>query len=239
MQRYDLILLDADRTLFDFDRAQAEALRYAVSETLHAQDVPYTEETLIQYRAISDKLWSLYEKGGITQKELQTKRFDELYSLFNITGDAEASNRRYLDILGEGAYLLDGAEELCKKLSRSCRLCIVTNGVSRSQHRRLEKSEIRPYISDIFVSEDLGCQKPQKQFFDIVFQSLKGFTKGRTIILGDSLASDILGGNNAAIDTCWFNPKGLAASSISFTYEIRELLDFYPIIFPCGTEDAS
>ena len=239
MQRYDFILLDADRTLFDFDRAQAEALRFAVSDTLSAQGVPYTEETLLQYRAISEKLWSLYEKGGITQKELQTKRFDELYSLLHASGDAEASNRRYLDVLGEGAYLLDGAGELCEKLSRSCRLCIVTNGISRAQHRRLEKSEINPFISDIFVSEDLGCQKPQKEFFDIVFQSLKGFAKDRAIILGDSLASDIQGGINAGIDTCWFNPNGQAALSDCFTYEIRNLNDFYPIVFPCGKEDIS
>ncbi len=232
MQRYDLILLDADRTLFDFDHAQSDALRFAVSDTLSSQGIPYSEEILTQYRTISDKLWSLYEKDGISQKELQTKRFDELYALLHVIGDADAANRHYLDVLGESAYLLDGAEDLCKKLSHSCRLSIITNGISRSQHRRLEKSELKPYISDIFVSEDLGCQKPQKEFFDRVFQTLKGYAKDRTIILGDSLASDIQGGNNAGIDTCWFNPKRQISDSVRFTYEIHKLQDFYSIVFP-------
>lgn len=227
--RYPFVLLDADRTLFDFDYAQAQALEHAVSEVVSSQGIPYTKDVLELYRKISSHVWDLYEKGEISQKELQTQRFETLFSTLGVQGDAFQANGRYLDQLGEEEKLLDGAEWLCKTLSPYCRLSIVTNGISRSQHRRLEKSALRPYISDLFISEDLGYQKPQKEYFDAVFARLEGFSRQQAIILGDSLASDIAGGIAAGIDTCWYHPSG-TSSIHPATYEIHSLYDFAKIV---------
>ncbi len=230
--RYRLVLLDADRTLFDFDLAQAHALEAAAAPVLERAGLPCTQEVLLRYRAVSEGLWGRYERGEVTQAFLQTERFRQLFAELGAPGDAAEANRRYLDRLGEEDALLDGAEELCRTLAPFCHLAIVTNGISRSQRRRLEKSALRPYIREIFISEDLGVQKPQKEFFDRVFAQLPSFSRAETVILGDSLSSDIAGGRAAGIDACWFCPAGGPQPDPAPAYTIRRLLDFIPIVLP-------
>ena len=126
---------------------------------------------------------------------------------------------------------MPGALETCKMLSEYCSLYIVTNGVSKTQHSRIRLSAIKDYFKDIFVSEDVGYQKPLKEFFDYVFEKINLIDKSRVLIVGDSLTSDIQGGNNAGIDTCWYNPKGIEnTKKVNCTYEINNLQDLLSII---------
>jgi HAD superfamily hydrolase (TIGR01549 family) len=134
--------------------------------------------------------------------------------------------------LSEGTFLLDGAKELCETLSRSCKLALVTNGVSKTQHKRFENSEVKEYFADIFVSEDTGFQKPQKEYFDYVLKHLNVTDNEKVLIVGDSLSSDIKGGNNAWIPSCWFNPHELLNGTDAVCdYEIHSFSELIPIVF--------
>lgn len=226
--RYPILLLDADDTLFDFQAAEQNALQRLLDEVHY----PYTVNTLFQYRNINEDLWRRHEAGEITKEELQATRFTRFFDALSISGDGLAANNRYLEHLSEQGCLVNGALEVCRKLSAFCRLYIVTNGISRVQRRRLELSPLKNVITDIFISEDTGSQKPQIQFFDYVFARIPNFRRKDALIVGDSLTSDVQGGINAGIDTCWFNGKGLDISGgITPTYEIALLQQLSELIF--------
>ena len=151
--------------------------------------------------------------------------------------DTDAFNREYLHNLGYGTQPLPHALELCQALSAlGCRLYILTNGLSGPQRRRLAGSGLTPYLSDIFVSEETGFQKPRKEFYDYVFARIPDFAKSRALMVGDSLSSDMEGARNAGVDACWYNPKGktappdLLAPAGPIRYEIRELMELVEIL---------
>lgn len=225
--------MDADRTLFDFDTAQEEALKATLELPLSAQGKSFDPEVLKLYREISNHLWGMYEKCEITQAQLQRSRFQILLEKLGIpVGEesADAYNRKFVEQLGEGAYLIDGAETLCRRLfENGYPLFIVTNGIESSQKKRLEKSAIQPYIQEMFISEAVGFPKPRKEFFDFVFAKIGEAHRPHSIILGDSLSTDIAGGIQAGIDTCWYNSGGLNNPNLPCTYEIRKLLDFFTL----------
>ena len=191
--KYDVILLDADETLFDYRRAAREAL----AGTCAAFGVPFNEEVHARYHAINDALWRLYEQGGTTQEALRVGRFERLAAALGASFDPAAFNAAYTAALGEGAYLREGALELCRALSGKRPLYIATNGLVATQKRRLEKSPLRPLISDMFISEEIGFQKPRKEYFDAVLAAAGNPDPSRVILLGDSLTSDMAGGRNA------------------------------------------
>jgi len=138
--------------------------------------------------------------------------------------DGPEAEKLYREQLNESAVLIDGALEILEYLSRKYDLYVITNGVSKTQYNRLAKSGIDRYMKDIFVSEDAGCQKPRKEFFEYCFKRLGTDDVSQMLVIGDSLSSDIRGGNNAGIDTCWFNRKGDSCpADISVDYEIRHL----------------
>lgn len=218
--RYSILLIDADDTLFDFQTAEQNALKQLLNEI----GCPYNQNTLIRYRKINEALWRQYEAGELTKEELQGTRFARLFEALSIREDGLAANSRYLDYLSEQGCLIDGALEVCRELSSFCRLYIATNGISRVQRRRLDLSPLKKMIADIFISEDTGSQKPQIQFFNYVFERIPNFNWKDTLMVGDSLTSDVQGGINAGIDTCWINGKGKEISGgITPTYEIASL----------------
>lgn len=218
--RYPILLLDADDTLFDFQKAEQNALR----QLLEKCGYPYACDVLNRYRRINELLWRRYEEGKIGKDELQATRFSRLFAELSIMRDGKEANERYLDYLSDQGCLMDGALEVCKKLAPFCRLYIVTNGISRVQRKRLENSPLRSLILDIFVSEDTGSQKPQTAFFDYVFERIPDFSQEKALIVGDSLTSDVRGGMNAGIDTCWYHEAGKGISeAITPTYEISDL----------------
>ena len=203
MRRYDFVLLDADNTLFDFDRAEHEALKRAMEE----RGYPFTEESEALYLSINRALWEAFDRGEAEQKWLVVERFRRLDAALGGSNDPETFNRDYLTYLGQGAYLLPGALELCRELKAAgCTLAIATNGVARVQHARMDTSPLAQLIDGLFISEELGAQKPQSGFFQPMLERLGIADKSRCLMVGDNLRSDILGGLNAGLPTAWYNP---------------------------------
>jgi YjjG family noncanonical pyrimidine nucleotidase len=223
LDKYKTILFDADGTLFDYDKAEETALKNACLQ----YGITYSPDRRNIYRGINSKKWAEFDKGIITKLQLQISRFEDFFSEIGVVYiNPEEFNACYLDYLADGSQLIDGAEAVCRKLSENKQLAIITNGVERTQLRRINKSTIKPYISDIFVSEKIGYAKPACEYFDYVFESLNIKDKSTVLIVGDSLLSDIKGGMNYGVDTCWYNPNGLINSTdIEPTYEIKSLLE--------------
>lgn len=214
------VLLDLDDTLLDFHRAEAEAIRH----TLREFGIDPTDETIRLYSKINRSCWEKLERGEYTREEVLHRRFDILFDTLGTSGDSHATQKLYEYRLSLGAYYLDGAEELLCELYGKYRLYLATNGIVNVQSRRIKDSGIGKYFDGIFVSERIGYNKPDKRFFDAAFSEIPDFSLEETVIIGDSLTSDILGGLNAGIKTVFFNPKGYDnATSITPHYEIRSL----------------
>ncbi len=230
MKRYDFVLLDADNTLFDFDRAEHEALKKAMTE----RGYPFTPETEAVYLTINRALWAQFDRGEADQKWLTVERFRRLDATLGGQNDPEAFNQDYLTYLGEGAFLLPGAEAFCQTLyEEGCTLALATNGVARVQHARMEASPLAPYFPHLFISEELGAQKPQPAFFQPMLAALGVPDKARCLMVGDNLNSDIKGGVDAGLDTAWFNPHGLPnATHIRPTYTVAGYDQLLSVIFP-------
>ena len=230
MQRYSIILLDADQTLFDFHAAEQLALRQVMEDF----SLPVTKETTGFYIETNRGLWKLFDQGGISQKDLGIELFSRLLEYVGKSRELGAKmNTAYELALGQHGILLPGALALCQRLAPHCRLFILTNGMTRSLTGRLERSAIKEYIEKMYISQAIGCQKPTKAFFDHVFDDLK-LTEAQlkaTVMVGDSLNSDIQGGINAGIDTIWYHPKGdESPAPLCPTWEARSLEEIGRII---------
>ena len=227
MKKFDIILSDMDDTLFDYKTAAHHAFR----ETLSCYGLDYSEEREKLYQSVNQGLWHRLELGEVTREQLQTERFLTFFSALGKTVDPAEANAFYMSVLAKGSYLLPGAEDFCKKVSAQHPIYFITNGFSVSQHRRLEGSAVAPYISGMFVSEELGVQKPRREYFEAVLSALKITDRKRCIVLGDSLSSDVLGANNAGIPCCWLNPQHKPNPGPAVCdYEIGALPEFYPVI---------
>ena len=224
--RYQWIFLDADNTLFDYDRAEATALE----QTFLHFGFAYGNGVRQTYREINRQVWEDFEKGKIDKATLQTTRFQKLLETYANEADAAAFNAHYLGIFAECGCLIDGAAGVCAKLSEHCSLVIATNGISNVQQQRLKNSGLTPYITQVVVSEDTGYQKPDARFFEYAFDLCGIHDKSSVLMVGDSLSSDIKGGVNAGIKTCWYNPNGLEVSEPAADYEIHNLEELYRII---------
>lgn len=228
--KYDTIFLDADNTLFDFDRAEHEALKRAMTQRGYA----FTPESEAVYLSINRGLWEAFDRGEAEQKWLVVERFRRLDAALGGSNDPEAFNRDYLTYLGEGAWLLPGALELCRELKTAgCRLAIATNGVARVQHARMDASPLAQYMDGLFISEELGAQKPQAEFFLPMLERMGVADKSRCLMVGDNLRSDILGGLNAGLATAWYNPHRKAnTTDILPTFTVATYQELKDLIFP-------
>ena len=215
------VLFDVDDTLLDFGKAEEAAIR----KTFERIGIPAAEETVRRYREINARQWARFEKGEITREKLLTERFDILFSELGLSDiPSEMAQASYEYLLGIGHYFIDGAEELLEALKDKYELYIVSNGNASVQDRRLKSAGIVPYFREIFISERVGFNKPSAEFFDACFEHIPGFEKDKAIIVGDRLSSDILGGINAGVKTCWFNLRGDAPDpDIPADYEIKHL----------------
>ena len=216
---YDIILLDADMTLFDFDRSEHEAL----TRVLAARGCPTDKETTDAYVRINWALWDDYAKGRVTQEEIGPRRFQQLFDLVGVDADPAESNRDYQLALAECGHLLPGAEDFCRRLFEAGKtLAIATNGMPVSQWGRFRRSGLQPYIKRMFVSGEMGCRKPEREYFEKIFAELPVPDKRRCVIMGDSFPSDIQGGVNAGLDTIWYNPNCWPGhETIRPTYEVH------------------
>ena len=221
------VLLDLDNTILDFDKAEKTALGRAFT----ALGVAYDEALLKRYNAINIQHWEMLEDGLLTRDQVLVKRFEALYREYGIEADADRSQALYEHLLSEGHWFLPGAEELLETLAGEYRLFLCSNGSAQVQEGRIASAGIAPYFERIFVSEHMGANKPEKRYFDLCFAAIPDFDRQRTIILGDSLTSDIRGGVNAGILSCWYNPKRRGNTGpIRPDYEIAELSAFRPLL---------
>ncbi|MDO5522305.1 MAG: YjjG family noncanonical pyrimidine nucleotidase [bacterium] len=204
MKEITTILLDVDGTLLDFNKAQATALE----RVFELNSLELTASTLALYNEINHGLWKQYELGEISRDTVLFTRYVRLFKMLDIPLDGVAFERQYQSLLAEGAYLLPGALPLVTYLSDHYDLYIVTNGVATTQHKRLEASGLDKFMKGIFISETLGYQKPDVRFFEKCYEEIPNADPDKMIIIGDTLSSDILGGNHAGITTCWYNPTG-------------------------------
>ena len=222
------IFLDVDDTILDFERAEREALASALSQ----MGVEVNEEALHCYHEVNLAHWKMLERGEITRERLLVRRFEEFYKRIEVNADAERTQRIYEYELGCRSYYLDGAEALLESLVQGgYRIYLASNGTTVVQSPRIKASGLDRICHGIFLSEAIGCDKPQKAFFDACFESIGDFVPENAIILGDSLSSDIAGGRNAGIKTCWFNPKKIPLTGdVTPDFEISELSEFLEIL---------
>lgn len=214
------VLFDLDDTLFDFHKAE----KIALTKTLVHFGIDPTEETLALYSTINAAHWKRLELGEISREEVKVGRYRELFETIGVECDPVKATAYYESMLAIGHYFMPGAPELLEELYRKYRLYIVSNGTAKVQEGRIGSSGIAKYMDGIFISQILGANKPDKQFFDICFAEIPDFSLSETVIIGDSLSSDIKGGINAGITTVWFNPKGIENDSdVKPDYTIKEL----------------
>jgi 2-haloacid dehalogenase len=223
---YKYILLDADNTLFDFDKAESVSLK----ATLEHLGIAFSEAINQAYSTINIKLWKLYEKNLIEKETIKTQRFSELFECLGENADAYVASEIYRRNLETQTMLMPHAEAVCEELSRHFVLAILTNGVGTTQRSRFGASSINKYIKHHIISEELGTAKPHIEFFDAAFKII-GCTAENALMVGDSLSSDILGAINAGVDCCWFNPKGLENEyGYDIKYEISDLRELPEIL---------
>lgn len=221
--KYEVIIFDADETLFDFKKSEREAFKNAMLEI----DIPYDEEYHLNiYQSINTAIWKEFEEGLITQEKLKIERFRRLSSKLNIEFDAAQFAQSYMKHLANGSFLLEDSEAVVKTLYPDYILSIVTNGLTSVQEKRIRKSVIAKYFKDIVISEEIGVSKPNPAIFEHTLKNINYTDKSKILMIGDSLTSDIQGGINFEIDTCWYNPNNLVnETGIKPTYEISNLND--------------
>jgi 2-haloacid dehalogenase len=227
LKKYKTLFFDADDTLLDFGAAESLALRLLFKD----QKITLTAELEAHYKELNQGLWRAHEEGKIERDELLNTRFSLLFKEYGKEVDGVLLEENYRMYLEEGNQLVNGALELMKELKKKYDLYIVTNGVSKTQDRRLRDSGLHPFFKNVFVSEDTGYQKPMKEYFDYVFARIPNFSLEHGLIIGDSLSSDIKGGMLAGLDTCWFNPKVKPNNTeIQPTYQIQTLEELFQIL---------
>lgn len=199
----DILFLDLDDTILDFHKAE----RLAIRKTIADFGVTPTDEVCALYSKINKAHWEMLERKELTREQVLVGRFAVLFSHLGVEVDPESCARRYEDNLSVGHYFLPGAEEALKRLSKKYRLFLASNGTAKVQAGRLKSANISHYFEKIFVSQQIGANKPDIAYFDGCFSQIPDFARERTIMVGDSLTSDIKGGKNAGIATCWVAPK--------------------------------
>lgn len=205
MANFDFLLFDADNTLFDFDRAEDAALRQVLAERGYPDD----DATRGLYLSINRDLWARLDRGEVTQSFLVVERFAAFTRAMGRDDDPVAFNRDYLDRLAQGAFLLPGAEALCRTLAPHCTLAIITNGVARAQWGRFARSPLADVIPHLFISEEVGAAKPSPAFFEPVLRQLGVTRRERVLVVGDNLSTDIRGALDCGLPAAWYNPRGL------------------------------
>lgn len=198
------ILFDLDDTLLDFRRAEAESLK----RTLPAFGVEPAPAVLERYHEINAAQWRLLEEGKLTQPQVLLRRYELLFEEQGIVCSPAEVCEAYERNLACGHWFIPGAEALLQALTPRYDLYLATNGTAAVQHSRLDSAGIRPYFKGIFISEEMGADKPSPEYFRRCFAAIPGFDPAAALMVGDSLTSDIRGGKAAGIRTCWFNPKG-------------------------------
>ena len=198
------LFIDLDETILDFHKAEA----MAIAKTLQSFGLEPDEQVVTRYSQINKSYWERLERKEVTREFLLINRFADLFAEYGMSVDPVQCARTYEKNLSTGHYFLPGAREAVESLSRKYKLYLASNGTARVQAGRLESANISHFFQEIFISQEVGANKPDREYFDRCCARIPGFDRSKTMIVGDSLTSDILGGKQAGIQTCWVNPKG-------------------------------
>jgi len=226
--KYSYLLFDADDTLFDFPEASSRAFR----KMCLAHDIPYTPEAYRLYHEINVELWAAFDRGEVSKDFVTLERYVRFLRAAGLDRDPAACNRDYLAALGEGVYPLPRAEEVCRELKhRGHHMFIITNAVASVQRSRLQGSVFAELFEGAFISEEAGAAKPSRAYFDYVRSRLPSTKPDNTLVIGDSLSTDMRGANNAGLPCCWFNPAGKPRNAeLRIDYEISDLRQLLEIV---------
>ncbi|MCK5826962.1 YjjG family noncanonical pyrimidine nucleotidase [Candidatus Bipolaricaulota bacterium] len=231
MTTYTWLLFDADGTLFDFQGAEDIALR----NTPPKMGVVMPSNYASIYHKINASLWKDFEAETLSAQEVRTRRFQWLFEELSIVGDSYTFSETFLKELINATTFLAGAKQLLSRLRQRFNLALLTNGFTDVQHARIEQLEIGDLFDPVVISEEVGVAKPNPAIFDIALTGMGHPDKDSVLMIGDSLSSDIQGGVNAGMDTCWFNPASCAnETDVVPTYEINHLNELLTLL---ATED--
>ena len=224
---YKWLLFDADDTLLDFKLGEHRA----ITATFGAFGLPTDDEVIETYSRINDNLWKMLERGEVTKDRLKVLRFTQFCEHYGFDCDGAALADAYVENLKKQTVLLDGAEDVCRALYGKYKMYIITNGIEAVQTARFGGCAVKEFFEKCYISDALGVAKPKKGFFDAVAADIEGFDKSQALVIGDSLTSDIKGGVEYGIDTCWLNPKGNEVpEGMNITYVIKDIRDILAIL---------
>ena len=223
-----VILWDVDGTLLDFHSAEAAAIR-ALFEKYGFGIC--SDAMLADYSTINAGFWRKLETGELTKPQVLTGRFETFFRKYGLDTSRVADfNADYQLALGDTICFCPNALETLLALKGQILQCAVTNGTAMAQKKKLTLSGLDKIFDHIFISDEIGIDKPNVAFFQAVWQKIGDFDPSEVLIVGDSLTSDIRGGNNTGIKTCWYNPKGLPCpDDLRIDYDIRNLSDVLEI----------
>lgn len=224
--KYQILLCDIDDTLFDFHKGEAIALE----NTFRAFDIPVTEESWAAYRAANKEQWRRLERGETTPQRLRVDRFAEFLRAIGLERDANAMSDVAIDNLGQQRWPLPYCEELCRQVSARMPIWLVTNGIARVQHSRMENCILTPYLSGMVISEELGVSKPNPKMVWEALAQAGVDDLSRAVFLGDSLTSDIAAANNAGVDSILFTNGKPIPENHSATYAVQTLKEACQLI---------
>ena len=225
---YEILLIDLDDTILDFKGAEAVAIR----KTLADAGLEPTDAVCQRYSECNDIHWKMFERGEITRQQVLVGRFQMLFDEMGVAVDVPQVAKNYAENLSLGHEFLPGAEEALMSLSSKYRLFLASNGTDWVQHRRIDDSGIAKYFENIFISQEIGANKPARIFFERSFAKIPGFDPAKAMMIGDSLTSDIVGGQNVGVTTCWVNARGKTCHlekapdyEIQGIWQLEELLE--------------
>ena len=223
--KYTTLLFDLDNTLLDFNKAEENA----IMKIMERYGIEPTKENAAVYSAINDRKWKALERKEITRERLLVERFEDFFREKGVTADCEKVNIEYREFLSQGRFPIDGALEVCKELTKCFDMHLITNGTKAVQDGRLNGTELRGCFDRVFVSEEVGFVKPEKEFFDFVLSNISEKDKRKILIIGDSLSSDIAGAVNSGLDSCWLNRSGEHRENPA-NYEIFDICQLLPLL---------
>lgn len=222
--KYNVILADLDDTLFHFTASAQQAL----TEVLQQFGLPVTPQCVQDYLDINQAWWERFERGEIPKNAIYAGRFADLFRRYGMAADPAEANAYYKDRLWRHRNFMPGCEQLLQTLHPVCEVYVITNGTTETQNLRIADSGLAHYFDGVFISEEMGCKKPEKRFFDGVFARIGPEKRSRAIVLGDSLTSDMQGGRNAGLPTCFYGDPAKADDRCD--YVISDLLEFPKLI---------
>ncbi len=224
--KYTSLFLDLDNTLLDFNKAE----KVAISQTLKEFNLPCDEKTVKLYSEINNSFWKSFERGEIPKNAIFEGRFKTLLSILKVDRDIKSISDSYFNYLSLTYYKVDGADEILTYLkAKGYMLYATTNGFAFTQYNRIKNSGLDKYFHKVFVSEDLNAQKPEKEYFDACIKNIPEKDIRKILVIGDSQSSDILGGINSGLDTCWVNVFN-SEPTYKSNYEIKKLEELKDIL---------